>query len=384
LLKKIIVHLGKIRVLSTMGAYQISGTIVNALFWIFLAAYLPKEEYGELSYLFATAALGSSIALLGLDRVNVVFSAKGENISSSVYQLAIFSSLVISTIFYLLFSNIFISILIFTMALFSIYLSRLNGEKKFVKVTKFNFISKILTVCFALILYQFFGIGGMLLGMIIATSFFIKDIYMILKNTKPHLSLLKPKLNFILFNYASVLTGTGIFFVDKIIIGLSFGFVVLGDYHYALQYFSILAFIIPILHIYLLPLESEGISKRKFKIYIVILTIILSIILIVITPIIVETFFPKFDGIILPIRITSIGIIPFVISSIYEISFIANNQSKFSLIANFIQAGLYLPSLILLGNEFGILGFSLAFLFSHLVRMVFNVIVHNKIKLNSV
>jgi len=49
--------------LSALGAANIIGSVISALFWFYLAALVGTENYGELSYLLAIVGIAISLVL---------------------------------------------------------------------------------------------------------------------------------------------------------------------------------------------------------------------------------------------------------------------------------------------------------------------------------
>jgi len=227
-------------------------------------------------------------------------------------------------------------------------------------------------VIFSLSLYLVLDINGIILGTALAAIPALKWIYEFLKTKKIKIHALRPKLKFMLQNHFSILALT--FFVagDKLLIGQLFGYSILGSFTFALQYVYVLNAIPVSLMMYLLPHEAQNIENKKLKIYSVILSVILAIFLLTIAPYIVEGFFPQFQDAIVPMQITSLGVIPWTISIIFEARFIGKEKTKVVLLSTSTQTGSYLLLLLFLGNEYGIIGFSIAFLISIIIRCIIN------------
>lgn len=374
LIKKAKDIISKFKDHATLTSSHFASTVINAVFWIFLASFLGPEEYGELGFLFAMAYVGQAVANLGIDRLIIVYGAKKEQILQPAYSLALISISIVSVIFYIVTQNISVSFLIWGMQVMLIFLSELNSKKMYAKYSQQIIIYRILIVVFALSLYQVFDIDGIILGAALASFPAFRWIYNFIKNEKTPISVLRPKLKFMLNNYLSLLTVMIFAWGDKILIGPLFGFSTLGFYTFALQYAYALNAIPISLMVYLLPLEAQKIQKKKLKIYAIIISSLLALLLIVVAPYLVNTFFPNYQDSIFPMQITAIGVIPWVISVIFEASFLGREKSKFVLIATGIQTISYFLLLMILGNEFGIIGFSMAFLISFIVRCVVNTV----------
>ena len=353
-----------------LGSANLISTIINSLFWIFLASILTKESYGELGFLFAVAYSGWAFANVGIDKLIIVYGSKNEDIYQPAYAFTIISAAIVSSISYVITQNIETSVLIWGFMIFMVHISKLNSNKQFVEQAKHTILYRILTIIFSLLLYLVMDINGIILGGALASIPASKWIYDLLKTKKIKIQALRPKLKFMIHNYFSILTLTLFVSGDKLLIGLLFGFSVLGSFTFALQYVYALNAIPVTLMMYLLPHEAQNIENKKLKIYSIILSVILAILLIILAPYIIEGFFPKYQEAIVPMQITSVGIIPWVISIIFEARFIGKEKSKVVLIATSTQTGIYFLLLILLGFEYGIIGFSIAFLISIIIRCI--------------
>jgi len=159
-----------------------------------------------------------------------------------------------------------------------------------------------------------------------------------------------------------------------LVIGALFGFSILGEYHFAVQFLFLLESLPRALSIYLVPQEAEGKKNKKIKMLSIGAAILLAVISIVTVPYGVNAFLPEYHESILPIQILSIAIIPLSISSIQTSEFLGKENSKLVLIGSIIQSGLYFLLIIVLGQSFGISGMAIGFLTAAIVKTVFNFI----------
>jgi len=162
---------------------------------------------------------------------------------------------------------------------------------------------------------------------------------------------------------------------DKLIIGLVFGFSVLGSYLLAAQYLMLLNTIPSALVTYLLPKESQGKPNKTIKILSVGVSCILVIVAVSVVPHAIDAFFPDYQESILPAQIMSIAIIPITIHTIFESQFIGKEMPRIPLIGTGLQTITYFSLIILVGMEFGIIGIAIAFLISTVTRASFNTII---------
>jgi len=146
----------------------------------------------------------------------------------------------------------------------------------------------------------------------------------------------------------------------------------------AIQYFFLLTTIPLSLSIYLMPQESQGRKNKKIKIFSIIISCLVSTISIILIPYGINNFLPKYEESIFLMQILSVGIIPLTISSIQGAEFIGKENSRVVLIASVLQAGIYFGSILLLSQEFGIVGLPIGFVLPISIRVIFNFLIKKK------
>lgn len=355
-----------------LGFSNFIATGIYAIFWMYLAAVVEKTTYGELGFLMSIANVANAVAALGIGRMMIVYGAKNENIFSPAYALGLISSSMVSIVIYVIIQNVTVSFLIFGMMFFYLNESDLISKKRYASVSKYKLLRSTLTVIFAIILYQIFGINGIILGYALATLPTLRGFYIFIKAKKINIFSLKPKIGFLLNNWFSWLA-TGLFFwADKMIIGILFGFSILGSYQLAAQFFMLLNTFPLVVSSYLLPQEAEGTHNKKIKIFSIAIACILVLLSIIAAPFVVNIFFSDYGTSVVPIQIMSMAIIPFTFSSIFESQFLGKGKSKIVLIGNLLQTGSYFSLIILLGQTYGLIGISIGFLISSILRTILN------------
>ena len=341
------------------------------IFWFYFASIFDKDEYGELGYILSIGTIGFAFASFGLYSLVVVYGAKKENVFVPAFTLGILTTSVASLVVFILTQNIFLVLMIWGSALFNLMTANLISKKQYVTFSKYNLLRRTLVLFFAIILYPIFDLTGILVGFFLATFPAFKDLYLYFKSEKISILVLRPKMGFILNSYFLELTTLFFWWGDKLIIAPMMGFMILGSYQVAIQ-FMILLNAIPIaLSAYLLPQESEGKKNSKVKIYAIMFSIFLALMSVFFVPFGINLFLPHYEESIVPIQIMSFGIIPLTISAIYESSFLGKQKSRFAITAIALQTSFYFSLLIVLGNEYGIIGIAIAFLISTIVRAIF-------------
>jgi len=368
----------KLKELISLGFINLSSSVIFGIFWLYLASIMTKEEYGELGFLIAIANVGATISLFGIGTMVVVYETKNENVFPSSFILVLISANITALVTFGLIQNVFVSILIVGMVIFQIMLSGLNSKRRYGDFSKHKIIRAAITVGVALVLFQIFGINGILLSYFLSTLFILKDLNSLIKNKRIEFSLLKPKIPFILHLFSTNLTTVFVRWGDKILIGSLLGFSALASYFIAIQYFFLLTTIPLSLSIYLMPQESQGRKNKKIKIFSIIISCLVSIISIIVIPYGINNFLPKYEESIFLMQILSVGIIPLTISSIQGAEFIGKENSRVVLIASVLQAGIYFGSILLLSQEFGIVGLPIGFVLAISIRVIFNFLIKKK------
>jgi len=358
--------------LLTIGTSQFISQIILGLFWIYLASILSKSDYGELGFLMSIVNVAAIVSVLGLGSTVVVYEAKKENIfpAALIIVFIVTSLTAVGTFF--LYQNFAVSILAMGLAFFALMIAGINSQKRYATLSRYRFLRAVASIIFALILYQYLGITGIILGYFIATLFIVKEIHILLKDRKIDFSTLRTKIAFTTYSFINGLSNVFFYWGDKAIIGVIFGFSMLASYQLAGQYLLLLEGIPRSIMVYLIPQESEGRKNKKIKIFSLVVSILIAIVSILAIPIAVTEILPDYEDAILPIQILSLSVIPLTISGIQISEFLGHENSRVVLIGGIIQSGLYLLFIPLLGTSFGLEGISVGLLISAIVRTIYN------------
>jgi len=361
----------KIKDIFSLGMSNLFAKIILGIFWLYIATILTKSQYGELGFLISIAFVGGAISLLGLRSTIVVYESKNENIFPPSFIIGLISSSITTSIVYVLTQNISVSILVMGITVFELLLSAVNSKKRFGDFAKYRIFRAILTILFAIVLYQYIGINGIILGYFISSLFILKELPSFLKNKEIKFSILKQKIRFILERWATRLSQIFFTWGDKLVIGSLFGFSLLGSFTFATQYLLLLDAIPRSMGQYLLPHESEGMPNKKLKIFFIGIACIVAVVSIMVIPFGIDTLLPKYQDVIFPIQIMSIAIIPLSISTIQQSEFLGKENSRIVLIGSIIQSSLYFVSIIVLGQWYGLEGLAVGFVLATIARMIF-------------
>ena len=359
-----------LRDMSTIGIASIVGSAISAIFWIYLAALMGAENYGELGYYISIASIVTSLSFIGGPAAITVLVAKKIKIESTIYLVSILATVISAIVLYFAFINIGLSIYVLGAVIYNLSVSELLGRKSYRKYSIYFILQKILFVVLSLILYYVMGPTGVLLGTGLSFMPFLIQIYSGFKNQSIDFKLLKTKWKFITNNFfidLSIILNNQI---DRLIIGPIFGFTILGNYYLALQVLNVLAIIPEIVKKYTIPEDSSGVNTTKIKIITIGFSIILALIGALIIPKIIPIFFPEFNESVELIPLISISIIPSTISGLYNSKFLAHEKSNYVVVINIISILTLILGIFTLGQLLGIVGLAYSFFLSSSIRAV--------------
>jgi|LUMJ01.1.fsa_nt_gb O-antigen/teichoic acid export membrane protein len=347
---------------SSIGVSRILEAVINGIFWFILADWLSKSDYGEITYLVSISMMGFGLCGLGLDKLLVVYGAKKENVLFPTFVLGLSSTIISALVVFVVTNNVAVSLLVIGLTIFNLHVNNLLSVPKYRLYSIFFLARRSLTTVFGLALYPLLGIEGIILGFILGTLPSAPGFYNFLKKPRANISaVLKSRTKFIVQNYAIVLVstfrGSGI----KLLVGILFGFALLGEFQLASQYLLVIGILPAVLATYLLPQEAKGKSNRNLKICSILISLILAILSVIFLPWGVTNILPKYASIIFPMQIMSISIIPQVIATILENDFLGREKSRLVLLSTIINTLVFMILMIFLGNAMGMEGIAYAF-----------------------
>ena len=362
-----------------LSFYSIGTLVTNGiggLFWLYMASLLGTEGYGEISYLISIGIMAGTISLAGMSNLIIVYGAKNIKIQSTVFLIGLISSgIVASIVFFVVDSNITLSLYIIGYVVFTLITAELIGQKLFVKYSKIIIIQKIMLVIFSIILYHLIGLQGIILGIAISFLVFILMMYKTFKQVKIDFPILKSKYKFSINSFLLDISNAFHGSLDKIIIAPILGFSLLGNYQLGLQFIGLLYLIPGMLFSYVLTHDASGNSTKLVKKIIIIISIILAVLSIILSPILLPIVFPQFTEAIIIIQIMSVSIVPSAIASTYISKYLGSENSRIVLIGSGLYLLIQVISIIVLGNMYGVNGVALSIVISALVHVVYFIIV---------
>ncbi len=365
-----------IRGLGTIGIASGISNAIGAIFWFVMASLLGTEQYGEISYLLAIAIIASRISLVGASNSLMVFVSKGINIQAPMYIISISTSILTSVVvFFVFLNNPEMSLYIVGFVIFTLVTSELLGRKYYKEYAKYIITQKIMLVSLSTSLYFIIGFEGVILGIAISFFPYVFKIFKDVNKQKVDFSVLKSRTGFLVNSYLLDLTNAFNGSLDKIIIAPLLGYVLLGNYQLGIQFLSILTIIPGMVFQYTLPHDASGKSNKTLKKLLIIFSVFLAIISIILAPIILPIFFPEYNEAIEVIQIVSITVIPATVTITYISKFLGSGNSKIVLIGSGIFLAVQIPSIIILGNYFGVNGAALSIVLGNSAQAVYFLIV---------
>ena len=355
-------HNASIKNFSFIGIGKFVSIIVQALFYLFFAAVLEPEKYGELNVILALALTFATVSRFGLNFSLQVQQAK-KNIGFSDQINTLFIILTSIAALILVPIDIFAAVLCFGASLFIMNQQNLLGLRQYKKFMINSILKSVLFFIIPILLFFVLDIPGIVLGMAIASligSFpFFKDLKLKpLTDIKKHFKVLSQ-------NYIIDLLGLSIL-VDKLLISHLFGFFIVGIYQFNLQILMAISALPGVLGSYLISEESAGESHRKISYLVVLTSILLAIGVIFLSPFIVNQFFEKYSEGIFALQIMTLSIIPQSIWAIFSAKLFAKESIRIGYIS-IVNVGIILILMTILGEFYGLVGLSISVLISSIV-----------------
>ena len=345
----------------SVGFSDIVGSGVAAVFWLYIASVMNPSDYGEIHYFLAIAGMAQIVSMLGSSHALTVYSAKKENIQSTLFIISIIPTIISCIIIIMIFNRFDAGLLAIGFVVFESVNAVVLGRKFYRKYAKIILIQKSLTMFIGISFFYAFGPDGIIFALALTfvphLVIFIKEFY----NTKIDFALLKPRKNFIINNYFMRLSAGSGGQIDKLILAPLLGFSLLGNYSLAVQIFSILIIFSTIVFKYLLPQDASGISNRNLKKITIIVAIGISILGILVLPKLITLFFPKFIEAVDAIAIMSVAVVPEAIVVLYTSKMLGKEKSKFVLTSKLLALSILVIGFILLGPILGIIGLAIIF-----------------------
>ena len=66
----------KTKDLQQIAVGNIAGKVIIAIFWLYMAAVLGADDYGQVNYLIALGAMGAGLSMVGTSNTVIIYTAK--------------------------------------------------------------------------------------------------------------------------------------------------------------------------------------------------------------------------------------------------------------------------------------------------------------------
>jgi len=348
---------------------RILSSAILAIFFLIFATILEPTEFGEMGYFIALAGTFSVVSRFGLPQTVLVYQAKEEKLLSHQINLVAVITTSVAVII-LLFINAFVAFLCLGISFFFLYQHNLLGVKKYQRFLKSSILRNSLTFVIPFPLYFVLDIPGILLGMalgnIISSVWLAKSVSLKVKS----LGLLKSNYKVIINNFGIDASTNLVRSIDRLLVGTIFGFLFTGVYIFNMQILFGLEILPRVLYSYLLSEESSGKKHKKISYFVILSSVLISMAIIIFAPLIVEQIFPKYSEGIFGLQILVISLVPISISSIITAKMQAKESTSVGYSA-IVNIGSLLILLGFLGNEYGLVGLSLAVVISAIINTIF-------------
>ena len=154
----------RVQNITAVGVSTLIANGISSIFLIYLASLLGVEGFGELGYLLAVIGVSGGVASLGTVNALIVYVSKGEKIQATLFFIVLCSAIIVGISSFIIFKNEAVAIYPLGYVIFSSVLFDLLGRKSFVNYGKIMVSQRIIMVTLALLLYQQYGIYGIVLG----------------------------------------------------------------------------------------------------------------------------------------------------------------------------------------------------------------------------
>ena len=368
----------QIKNLTSIGLGDVVGNAISAGFWFYLAILINPESYGELHYFISIAGIVSYLTLIGSQNTITVYVAKKIQIHSTFNFISLVGGIFAFIVLFFIFNRIDIGFLVLGYTINNLVLGELFGKKEYQGYLKYILIQKTLTPILGIGFFFVFGAEGIIYGLALSYVAFSYRIINSFKEIKIDFSLLSTRKGFIINNYLIALSGTFHGQIDKIIVMPILGATILGNYSLSLQIITAMMIISSIFYKYMLPQEASGNDVKVIKRILIFSSIALTFVGFFIVPVILPTIFPEYSESIDAIRIMSLSLLPMSIVKMYMSKFLALEKSRFILIGLVISLSVLIPTMIVFGMWYGILGIASSFVLATIIQAVYFLITSKK------
>lgn len=356
--------------LSAIGTANIGGNAITAIFWLYIAAIIGPEKYGEINYFISIALIAGTFCLFGSGYTLTVYTAKKQNLLWPAVIISAGSSVVVAVALYLMFEEPSILMYMVGFIIFVMGDATLLGRKMYKVYSVTSLLQKACLVALAISLYYAVGPIGIIMGVGLSMMIFVWPIVKFLRETKVDFTEFKENLRFATNAYVEVIARMFNLHLDKLIIASILGFTVLGNYHFGLQIIAVLTILPAIVFQYALPQDATGNERPTLKKIVIAASAILSALGILLAPVVIPFFFLGFAGAILTVQILCLSVIPKTVIIMYTSKFLGMEKSRVVLLATLMSLVILVSLLYILSGLYGEIGIAIALVVSNTSTML--------------
>jgi len=368
---------GIIQNISALGIADLGTAVIGGVFWLVIATLIDPEEYGQINYLLSIVGISFSICLIGIRETIIVYTAKKNPITPTIFIITGFSGLVGFVALGGIFSRLDISFLLLGYIINDLSLGYFLGLKSYKTYSKFVLVQKVSSFGLGIIFVLIFGYEGLIAALALSYAHFVFIYFKVLRKEKINFSLLKNS-KFFVENYVMNVSSSFRSHLDKIILLPIVGFTIIGNYALALQVFAIMMAFPRLVFKYILPEDTDGNENKNLKIFTIIFGIVMALSGYFLSPIIIPVIFPKFLEAITIIQIISFAAIPSSINQIQTSKLLSKEKSRSVLISRLFGLSTMITLLVILTPTMQEIGISIAFLASSIILCISLFIFNNR------
>src|SRR5919198_2632444 len=139
-----------------------TGSLVSAIFWLFIASLLTVHDYGLVNYYLSLSLLLSVLSLLGLNTTVITFLSKGnEKLKFQANQLVLISNCLAIILLLIFIKSLAAGILLLAISFYTMSWAEILGRKENRKYAIVVMSQRFLQVILSLLLYYFIGLNGL-------------------------------------------------------------------------------------------------------------------------------------------------------------------------------------------------------------------------------
>ena len=163
----------------SVGSADIIGGGISAIFWLYVASVMNPENYGEIHYFLAIAGMAQIFSMVGNSHALTVYSAKKENIQSTLFILSTIPTIISCIIIIMIFDRFDAGLLAIGFVVFESVNSVMLGRKFYRKYAKMILVQKSLTIFLGISFFYAFGPSGLIFALVLTfiphLAIFIKE-----------------------------------------------------------------------------------------------------------------------------------------------------------------------------------------------------------------